>query len=52
MHFESNVAEVPYLIVRIMYAGGREVVFLPTDEDMERLQEGKQLYINEENIER
>jgi len=51
VHFESDISEVPFLIVRIMYTGGREVVFLPTDEDMKRLQEGKQLYINEENIE-
>ena len=50
VHFESDIADVPYLIVRIMYTGGREVVFSPSDKDMERLQEGKQLYINEENI--
>ncbi|NMA49083.1 MAG: hypothetical protein GX947_04855 [Tissierellia bacterium] len=52
VHFEGDIADVPYLIVRIMYAGDREVVFLSTDEDMKRLQEGKQLYINEENIEK
>lgn len=52
VHFESDIADVPYLIIRIMYAGGNEVVFLPTDEDMKRLQEGKQLYIKEENIEK
>ncbi len=52
VHFESEIADVSYLIVRIMYTGGREVVFLPSGEDMERLQEGKQLYINEENIEK
>ena len=52
VHFESDIADVPYLMVRIMYTGGREAVFLPSDEEMERLREGKQLYINEENIEK
>lgn len=51
VHFESDIADGPYLIVRIMYTGGHEVVFLPTNEDIERLQEGKQLYIYEEDIE-
>lgn len=52
VHIEKDIADIQNFIVRIIYAGGGEVVFLPSVEDVERLQEGRQLYIKEENIEK
>ncbi len=50
VHIDRNITDIQNLIVRIMYTGGSEVAFLPSDEEMERLQKGRQIYINEEDI--
>ena len=52
VHFERDIADVSYMTVRLIYADGREVVFMPSDEEMERLLKSVPRYINEEIIEK
>lgn len=50
VHFENNIADLSHLVVIIAFSDGNEVLISPSPEEMERLQEGKQLYINDRDL--
>lgn len=49
VHLASDISNIPYLRITIIFNDDSELIFLPSNEELEWLQQGQQLYIDKDS---